>query len=237
LIALTGNYAFFNLLTVALCILLFDDAFLAQIAPRALSRRLCPTSTPRRQSAFRRWLTIPVATISVVCGLVQLGDLLRIDWLPTFGYELLADVQPLRLVNSYGLFANMTTERPEIIIEGSSDGETWKAYEFKYKMGDTRRAPRWVAPFQPRLDWQMWFAALGDYRQSPWFSALMLRLLEGSPPVLGLLEQNPFPQAPPKYLRATLCDYRFTNWQERRDTGNWWRRETMAIYFPPVSLK
>src|SRR4029077_9611929 len=102
----------------------------------------------------------------------------------------------------------------EIIIEGSNDGATWLPYEFKYKPGDLRRAPRWAEPFQPRLDWQMWFAALGDPRGSPWFTNLMIRLLEGSPPVLRLLERNPFPQAPPRYLRAMIYNYRFANWRE-----------------------
>jgi predicted DCC family thiol-disulfide oxidoreductase YuxK len=237
LIALTGNYAFFNLLTVSLCVLLFDDALLERVFPPALTKRFKSAPLERRQPPMRRWLTIPVAAVILICGLYQMGDLLRVQWLPVSGYRLLGDLQSLRIVNSYGLFANMTTERPEIVIEGSNDGETWQPYEFKYKMGDVRRAPRWVEPFQPRLDWQMWFAALGDYRQSPWFSALMLRVLQGSPPVVALFERNPFPQAPPTYLRAVLYDYQFTNWKEREETGNWWRRSETGIYFPVVSLK
>ena len=142
----------------------------------------------------------------------------------------------MRIVNGYGLFAIMTTSRPEIIIEGSNDGETWLDYEFKFKPGDLRRAPRWVEPFQPRLDWQMWFAALGDYRSSPWFTHLMLRLLEGSPPVLALLERNPFPRSPPKYLRAVVYDYTFTSWSERRAQGEWWHRRLRGDYFPTVTL-
>jgi hypothetical protein len=236
LIALTGNYAFFNLLAFGLCILLFDDAFLERFFPRAFaeSRRDAPSS-PRRFS-LRRWVTAPVALIIFACGLAQIADLLYIQWFPPTASRVLADLEPMRIVNGYGLFAVMTTSRPEIIIEGSNDGEIWLDYEFKFKPGELRRAPRWVEPFQPRLDWQMWFAALGDYRSSPWFTHLMLRLLEGSPPVLALFERNPFPASPPKYLRAVVYDYTFTTWSERRAQGEWWHRRLVGDYFPTVTL-
>src|ERR1035438_9903164 len=100
---------------------------------------------------------------------------------------------PLQIVNTYGLFAVMTTTRIEIVLEGSPEGESWTPYEFRYKPGNLATAPRWVAPYQPRLDWQMWFAALGNYQQNPWFVNLALRLLEGSPEVTALLASNPFP--------------------------------------------
>jgi hypothetical protein len=237
LIALTGNYAFFNLLTLALCVLLFDDAFLARFFPRALEERLRATTSPPRRSPLRHWVTVPITLIILAAGLLQLADVLAIQWLPPSAFQLLSDLQPLRISNSYGLFAVMTTTRPEIVIEGSNDGDTWLDYDFRYKAGDLRRAPRWVEPLQPRLDWQMWFAALGDYRGSPWISQLMLRLLQGSPPVLALLERNPFPQSPPKYLRAMIYDYEFTTWSERQAEGVWWSRRLLGAYFPPVSLK
>jgi hypothetical protein len=144
---------------------------------------------------------------------------------------------PLEIVNSYGLFAMMTTERPEILVEGSMDGEEWRAYSFRYKPGDLARAPRWAAPYQPRLDWQMWFAALGNYRENPWFVNFAVRLLEGSPEVKGLLEADPFGGRPPRYVRAMLYDYRFTDVEERRKTGNWWKREVKGQYLPPVGLR
>jgi hypothetical protein len=141
------------------------------------------------------------------------------------------------IVNSYGLFAVMTTTRYEIIVEGSNDGQTWLPYEFKYKPGDIKRRPPIVEPHQPRLDWQMWFAALGDYRDNPWFVNFMVRLLEGSPQVLALLAKNPFPGSPPRYIRAELYDYRFTDFAEWRATGAWWRREFVRLYFPVASLR
>ena len=145
-------------------------------------------------------------------------------------------VSPFRVVNSYGLFRVMTTSRPEIIIEGSNDGENWREYEFKYKPGDTKRPPPWVAPHQPRLDWQMWFAALGNSQNNPWFVNLMVRILQGSPDVLILFERNPFPSEPPKYLRAELYEYRFTNFDTKQATGDWWQMELVGTYFYPISL-
>jgi len=149
----------------------------------------------------------------------------------------LALVEPLRSVNGYGLFAVMTMRRPEIILEGSDDGTTWKAYEFKWKPGDPLRRPAFLAPHMPRLDWQMWFAALGRYQDNRWFLALAQRLLEGEPRVLALLKENPFPKAPPRYLRATVYEYVFTTTAERRATGAWWKREVVALYCPVLSLK
>src|SRR4029453_18646467 len=126
--------------------------------------------------------------------------------------------------------------RLEIIVEGSDDGVVWKAYEFRHKPGEPTRRPSQVAPHQPRLDWQMWFAALGEVRQNPWFVNLCVRLLEGSPPVLGLLERNPFPDSPPRYVRAQLFDYHFSTPSERRATGAWWVRKAIGSYCPPLTL-
>jgi hypothetical protein len=131
----------------------------------------------------------------------------------------------------------MTTSRPEIIVEGSNDGEKWVAYEFKYKPGDVQQRPQFVAPHQPRLDWQMWFAALGTYEQNPWLLNFCARLLEGSPEVLSLLKRNPFPDAPPRYIRAVVYDYHFADFATRRQTGAWWRRELTGEYMPIVSLR
>jgi hypothetical protein len=143
----------------------------------------------------------------------------------------------LRSINNYGLFAVMTTRRSEIVIEGSDDRVTWRPYEFVDKPGNPMRRPSFVAPHQPRLDWQMWFAALGTWRANPWFANLCVRLLEGSPDVLRLLADNPFPVRPPRYIRAVLYDYRFTNWNERRATGAWWVRTPAGDYFPEISLR
>ena len=129
----------------------------------------------------------------------------------------------------------MTTSRPEILVEGSDDGQNWRAYEFRWKPGDVMRRPRFVAPHQPRLDWQMWFAALSSCEANPWLVNFLARLLEGSPPVLDLLAKNPFPDHPPRYIRAVLYDYHFTDAATRRATGAWWRREEKGLYCPVLS--
>ena len=238
LLALTGNYAFFNLLTVALCLLLLDDRFLRRFVPRPMVGRLLEAMKQRKYPRFHRRLTAALAVFIVGISAVQLTEqFTRGRNILRPAIEVLRWLAPFQIVNSYGLFAVMTTSRPEIIVEGSQDGQTWLEYEFKYKPGDVKRAPLLVAPHQPRLDWQMWFAALGNYQENPWFVNFMVRLLEGSPEVLALLEKNPFPSAPPRYVRALVYNYHFTDFATRRATGTWWRREFRGTYFPVASLR
>ena len=181
-------------------------------------------------------VTVPLLAIVLAISSVQLLAMFRAP-IPARHpvvsvYRWLA---PFRTFNAYGLFQVMTTTRPEIVIEGSNDGVNWRAYEFRYKPGDVKRRPRFVEPHQPRLDWQMWFTALGD--RNPWFANFCLRLLQGSPDVLALMDHNPFPDAPPRYIRAVLYEYHFTDLETRRKTGDWWRRELKGIYLPPVSFQ
>lgn len=244
-ILLTGNYCFFNLLTMTLCITLLDDAALQKCLPR----KLCVSSRANESEnatwqrklfgILRALLTVPLVLIVFITSYIQFFSMFGWPlWLPRPIATIYLWVEPFRTFNSYGLFANMTTMRREIIIEGSNDGENWQAYEFKYKPGDLRRRPGFVEPHQPRLDWQMWFAALGDYQHNLWFVNLCVRLLQGSPQVLGLMGKNPFPKAPPKYIRALIYDYRFTDMAERRRSGDWWQRRLAGtgIYLPKVSL-
>jgi hypothetical protein len=228
MIAVTGNYAFFNLLTVALCVTLLDDG-----APAI--RRWAPTASMTAERS-RLWLPAIVAIVTVPVSVSILGGQLGFTRPPAVGW-LAGAIDPLRSVNGYGLFAVMTTTRPEIVVEGSQDGSTWKAYEFFDKPGDLSRRPPWVAPFQPRLDWQMWFAALGRFDNEVWFQRFCARLLEGSPPVTKLLAVNPFPDTPPRFVRATLYRYRFTDWSTGRSTGMWWMRERVGDYAPVLSHK
>lgn len=232
LILLTGNYGFFNWLSIALCVLLLDDAVL---------RRCLPRSRPPRSEGSgrgRAWLLAPVAAVYVLLCAVQLVGSLRapVQW-PEPVAKLHSALAPFRTINGYGLFAVMTTSRNEIVVEGSNDGLEWRAYEFKHKPGEPMRRPGFVAPHQPRLDWQMWFAALGSYEHNPWFVHFCVRLLQGSPEVLALLAHNPFPDAPPRYIRAMLYDYRFTDRAARRADGTWWRRQLRGLYCPVLSLR
>jgi hypothetical protein len=212
LILLTGNYTFFNFLTIALCMWLFIEP----------------------EESCKAWWGVTIglaALIGVLSGLVCLQ--LFSAPLPPGGETVLRVADPLRIVNSYGLFAVMTTTREEIVIEGSNDGVAWQEYEFPYKPGNVYRQPSIIAPYQPRLDWQMWFAALGSYRNNRWFVNMMLRLLQGEPSVLRLFQYNPFPKAPPRYVRALTYSYTFTHFGDRA----WWKREETGTYLPTVSLR
>ena len=225
LILLTGNYTFFNLVAIALCVFLFADRPARDAQPET-----------RTHPAVTMAVTMALMVFVLTTSGLQFLEMFRVP-LPAPARTYLVWISPLRLINSYGLFAVMTTTRPEIVVEGSNDGTTWTPYEFRYKPGDVQRAPPWVAPYQPRLDWQMWFAALGNARENGWFYNFAARLMQGSAPVLGLLERNPFPGSPPRYIRAVVYDYRFTDFAERRRTGAWWRREEKATYLPPISLR
>ena len=247
-IFLTGNYCFFNLLTIALCIPLLDDTALVSLMPAKLrgwfrfgrhynqnSLSTLPVQEPPRPRDWFRPIRVLLAALILPITLLQLSFMFSVPF-PWPG-PVLATYQwfaPFRTVNTYGLFAVMTTTRPEIVIQGSNDGVTWLDYEFKYKPQELNRRPGFVAPHQPRLDWQMWFAALGNYRQNPWLVNFCIRLLQGSQPVIKLLRSDPFPHAPPKYIRALVYEYHFTSFAERRQTGNWWRREPAGEYLPVI---
>jgi len=236
LIALTGNYAFFNLLTVTLCLFLLDDTFLRRFLPNVITSRLSQAIPHCSARTWVRRSCIVIYALVLFASGFEMADVFSgLHWRPAD--KLIAAIAPFQIVNTYGLFAIMTTTRPEISIEGSDDGETWLPYEFKYKPGNVDRRPLWVAPHQPRLDWQMWFAALGDYRSNRWILQFMGRLLEGSPEVEGLMLNNPFPKAPPRYLRATLYRYHFTDRDQKSKTGNSWRRELIGEYVPAISLR
>ena len=233
LIVLTGNYNFFNLLSIAMCVLLLDDASLRRFLPQRLVTRV--GNRARQPGRAATIIATVLALVIVPVGLNRICLTLTGSGLPVAG-ALEQLVSPLMIVNPYGLFAVMTTTRPEIVIEGSVDGQVWREYVFRFKPGPLARRARWSIPHQPRLDWQMWFAALGDRTDNPWFESLMRRLLEGSPPVLALFETDPFPDRPPKYVRALLYDYRFADSSIRAATGQWWVRQLAGLYFPQVSL-
>ena len=233
-IAVTGNYCFFNLLAIALCLLLIDDV----LWPRWVGTARCAVrgSPSGRALSFANWAAIMVLIIMLPLNLWLIVTAFKPDapWPAAIAF-VYRRVEPFRIVNGYGLFRVMTKERREIIIEGSADGIDWLPYEFKWKPGDVMRAPGWCAPHQPRLDWQMWFAALESPRQNPWLVNMMIRLLQGSREVTGLLERNPFPDKPPHYVRAMFYDYRFTTADEHRQSGAWWKRRMLREYIPAIS--
>jgi hypothetical protein len=228
--------AFFNPLTIALCLFVLDDAALDHVLPKGLLARIRSQVHSGGRTVWRFTACGLVAVfVLFVTGFEMVGELSGHHWAPA--ESVIRAVGPFQIANTYGLFAVMTTTRPEIIVEGSNDGTTWLPYEFRYKPGDLKRAPIWVQPHQPRLDWQMWFAALGNYQADPWILNFLARLLEGQPEVVLLLGHNPFPGAPPRYVRALVYDYRFATPAERRASGDWWKREFRKSYVPQVSLR
>ena len=230
-ILLTGNYNFFNILTILLCLTLFDDAALSTIIPKRLMsymQQRVKKLAPRKLFVF---FTIAFVLITVPVSIAQF-EFRFLGRGPTSLAILNNLISPFDLVNGYGPFAVITTDRMEIIIEGSNDGENWREYAFKYKPGDLNKRPPWNIPHQPRLDWQMWFAALSEPENNPWFVRFLKRLLEGSSEVLALLESNPFPDKPPQQIRAQFYQYYFTTPEEREKTGAWWSRRLVRRYFP-----
>ncbi|MGE0485354.1 MAG: lipase maturation factor family protein [Gammaproteobacteria bacterium] len=224
-IALTGNYNFFNLLTLALVVFLFDDAQFGRAA----------AVLPRRRQPARAAIATGVIVL-LALNVFQLARPFGADMVSGALEPLASALAPLRTVNPYGVFAVMTTTRPEIVVEASQDGRRWLPYAFRYKPGAVDRAPRWNLPHQPRLDWQMWFAALGTADRNPWFGNFLARLLEAEPAVLALLRDAPFGDARPRFVRAMLYDYSYTDPARRARDGAVWRRELLGSYYPPVRL-
>jgi hypothetical protein len=229
-ILLTGNYAFFNLLTLSLCLWCFGDTTYAPL------RSLLQRTYPRHKILTGRLALAANIALAVlmIAGVLQVEAALlpasrRIVNKITF------PIEPFEIVNSYGLFAVMTTSRPELVIEGSEDQSHWSEYSFRYKPGELHRGLPLIAPYQPRLDWQMWFAALGNYRENPWMATLIFRLLLNEPSVTALFDPSPFAK-PPKYIRVVLYKYTFTAPDERRRTGQIWQRERVGNWLESISL-
>ncbi len=231
LILASGNYGFFNWLTIFLCVVIVPDQVWAPM--------LSPWEGSRGVEAgphWPDWIVWPFAVglfaLSLPPFLARLG--MSVRW-PRFIVRAVDQTLPFHLANVYGLFSVMTHRRLEIVIEGSRDGREWLPYEFRWKPGDPRRPPPVVAPHQPRLDWQMWFAALSSPERQLWFEGFLNCLLAGSPDVTRLLARNPFPDTPPRFVRGLLFVYRFSSRAERRASGRWWNREFRWTYWPSYS--
>jgi len=234
-IVLTGNYNWFNLQTMLLCLLLFDDAALKRILPRRLMLLQPERMQHRPRQRAITWIAGALGLLIVFCSLVQMDARFGGDP-PALAQAIDRVIEPLHIVSGYGLFAVMTTERDEIVIEGSRDGAEWREYHFRYKPGDVSRRPPWNIPHQPRLDWQMWFAALEDPRRLRWFPSFLQALLENRPTVMALMQTNPFPDQPPVYVRAQFYRYTYSSGEEKA-RGLWWDRRLLGLYYPEVQHK
>jgi Lipase maturation factor len=228
LIFASGNLSWLNALTGLLALSCFDDQTFGWLGMHGL-----PTHPP---DLVFRILTGAVFILVLVLSVRPVKNLLSRRQIMNTVYN------RFHLVGTYGAFGGITRERYEIVIEGTDDpvimGSTkWREYEFKGKPGNPARMSPQIAPYHLRLDWLMWFAAMGSYERHPWFIHLIAKLLEGDKAVISLLKRNPFPGAPPRHVRAQLYLYRFSSWHEKRKVGMWWIRESVGSYFPTVSLQ
>lgn len=259
-VILTANYAFLNYIVLALGFLLLDDRSVMRFVPArwrftipendseiAIDNEDRPISVLREEpavmqpSGLRRQLRpIGLAFTAVMLSWIfyaTMVPMLQMFWrgipLPTAP---LTALQPFRIANEYGLFAVMTPNRYEIEFQGSDDGKTWVAYPFRYKPQALNKAPGIYAPYQPRFDWNLWFASLGSWTQYPIVPRTEELLLTNDPAVLSLFAGNPFPNQPPRMVRAVLWQYWFTTIDEKRATGNWWRRLLLGAYAPTLTI-
>lgn len=223
----SGNLSWLNWLTIVIAFTTLDHRFFAWL-PAIPS--LQPMPVVQRLAIYALAALVAVLSISPVVNMLSPNQVMNTSF------------NTVHLVNTYGAFGSITRERDEIVIEGSDaaaidDQAVWREYEFKGKPGDPSRLPPQVAPYHMRLDWLMWFAAMGSAQDEPWFSELIVKLLQGQQDVIGLLARNPFPDHPPKWIRARLYRYTFTTRAEHATTGRWWKRQLVSEYFPAVSLR
>ncbi len=226
-LVLSGNYSWLNVVTIVLAASAFDDAALALLLPFE--------HAGLTGVAWHDALVLALTALLVVLSIRPARNLFSREQVMNASFE------PLRLVNTYGAFGSVTRERYEVVIEGTSDERLtadtqWREYEFRGKPTDPKRRPSQWAPYHLRLDWLMWFAALRPRSPPRWFLPFVEKLLENDPATLRLLRRNPFPDRPPRAIRAVLYRYRFTTWRERRETGAWWERTRVGEYLPPMML-
>ena len=227
-LVLSGNFSWLNFITIALAFSAFDDAALGRLLPLAHG--------PLESPAPYVGVVIAVTALVLVLSYRPARNLLSPGQLMNSSFD------PLHLVNTYGAFGSVTKKRYEVVIEGTADervtdATAWREYEFAGKPGDVRRRPPQIAPYHLRLDWLMWFAAFSSPLYHDWFVPFLAKLLEGDRATLGLLRVNPFPDRPPRFVRARLYLYRFTTPAERRESGAWWHRTFVREYLPPVALR
>jgi hypothetical protein len=250
-VILTANYTFLNYLVLALGVLLLDDRFVLQLLPANLKERVAGTTSEEaslpgeqvegasiegwRENLSATWSALKLAVCSGILIWIFYATTAELIWMfvraPLPASPVTA-IEPFRIANQYGLFAVMTRGRYEIEFQGSQDGQSWVAYPFRYKPQDLNRHPGIYAPYQPRFDWNLWFASLGSWREYPIVPNTELRLLSNDKDVLALFAGNPFPQEPPRQIRAVLWQYWFTSMAEKHATGMWWRRQLLGLYAP-----
>ena len=230
LIVLTSNHNFFNLLTMALCLFLFDDRAIAGAIP-ARSKETKAGAAPRPGRAYRA-LVGAAAAVIVAASSALMAEMISGKTLPDRLSSAVGYVRAFGITQRYHVFPTIRTERLEVVLEGSADGTQWQPYRFRYKPQDVDRRPAFIVPLQPRLDWMMWFVTLNLPMNAQWLEGLVYGLFDNAPPVTGLLASNPFASSPPRMIRARVYRYRFATPDEKGITGDWWRRELLGPLIP-----
>jgi hypothetical protein len=230
ILIISGNLSFLNYITIIPFLACFDDTFLGRILPASLVKRAERATQESEPSRINNTIAIALSILVAYLSIAPVLNLASGRQLMNYSYD------PLDLVNTYGAFGTVGRIRPEIVFEGTEDavitGDTkWKEYEFKAKPGDPNRRPAFTAPYQPRIDWQIWFAAMASPSDYPWTLHFVWRLLQNDSNTLSLLANNPFPNAPPHYIRARLYRYEFAPIGERA----WWKREPIGEWLPALS--
>jgi hypothetical protein len=232
LIMLTSNHNWFNILTIVLCLFLFDDKAVQRILPQRLQTWLGRQPSPA--AAGGRASQIAVATLAtfiLLTSSVHVWELATLQRSSGASGTLIEYAEAYRVVNKYHVFPTMRTERVELELSGSKDGREWEVYRFRYKPGDPNERPAIVLPHQPRLDWEMWFVTQHP-KYMRFFHSFLQALLDNSPAVTALLRHNPFPDQPPRYIRVEAYKYRFSDPDVRETTGQWWQREALGPFTP-----
>lgn len=229
ILILSGNLSWLNWLTIVIAISCFDDRALTWLIPLRPAA-LQSFSLPHQIALGALGLVVAILSIYPIRNMLSSRQAMN------------ASFEPFHLVNTYGAFGSVGRERTEVILEGTTDeaigpSTIWKEYQFKAKPGDPTRRPPVVAPYHLRLDWLMWFAGISQYYADPWMLPLVARLLQGDKPTLSLMSGNPFPDRPPRFVRARLYRYTFTSAAERKETGRYWDRELLEEYLPPISME
>jgi hypothetical protein len=230
LLILSGNLSWLNWLTLTLCVACFDDAWLRHVVPR----RRAPSVSPPLGGGDGIMRAVVLGALVLLVGYLSINPVMN---MLSPRQAMNTSFDRLHLVNTYGAFGSIGRERDEIILEGTdaeeiSDTTQWRAYEFNCKPGDVWRRPCVIAPYHYRLDWQIWFAAMSDYGRNPWLVHFVYKLLDNDRGALGLLGGNPFPDRPPRFIRAERYRYRFT--QSGDASGAWWTRSHVGEYLPPL---
>ncbi|MBO0912013.1 MAG: lipase maturation factor family protein [Acidobacteria bacterium] len=247
-VTLTANYAFLNYIVLAMGVLLLDDRFLESVLPSKWKLKEFARSGRQmegkenagtwRTQFDKHWAAAELSASAVLLTWIFYATTAELVWMFAPRAPLPASpaaaLEPFRIANQYGLFAVMTRGRYEIEFQGSSDGENWVAYPFRFKPQELDQPPGIYAPYQPRFDWNLWFASLGVWREYPIVPNTELRLLTNDDAVLALFARNPFPQQPPRQIRVLLWQYWFTSLAEKRRTGMWWRRQNLGLYAPTL---